>query len=384
MYLNIEPLMLGQKRRPRRVFKNQKTGKFYIIVNKKRRYLKPLTKGGRVLRNIADIQKALKHIKASIKTSLGQPEEQDEKAPSEGKQKPSIIKHRPKNYESILDISANYANKTNNDLVPFIKKHSGRPPGAKNKSTLNKQDEDAAQTMANDENKPSVKQEDVATQPTARIDEDEIKQEPSVKQDESQAKERRRRTKAQIKADEQAKNAIIEEAKQKAIQGMGKKLLPALWSDQINEYFKNQQLFTGTYCIDEIKDIPKQMPQGFIINTAKSTDKAGEHWQAIAISGDSVMFFDSYGDNPDETIIRQLKDKFKQWQLPILMKLKINKIALQAPDTNTCGYFCIKFLDDIFKNKTFAEATEFNIKGDGRIHNETQGEGLIKQQFKLI
>jgi hypothetical protein len=367
MYLNIEPLMLGGKRRPRRVFKNNKTGRFYIIVNKTRKYLKPLTKGGRLLRKIADVQRELKHIKASIKPA----KQYDEIKGDEEKNtnhEPSIIKHRPKNYESILDISSNYANKTNNDLVPFIKKHSGRPPGAKNKDkSIN---ESLVQPMANDN--------------IIEINEDKHKQDDEIK---DATKIRIRRTKTQIQADEQAKNEIIEQAKQKAIQGMGKKLLPPLWSDQITEFFKNQPLFTGTYCIDEITDIPQQIPQGFIINTSKSTDKAGEHWQAIAISDDACMFFDSYGDDPDPIIIKQLKDKFKEWQLPILMKLKINKVALQAPETNTCGFFCIKFLDDIFKGKSFIEATEFNThnkQGDGRTHNEIQGEATINRQFKLI
>lgn len=430
--------MLGGKRRPRRVFKNKKTGRFYIIVNKKRKYLKPLTKDGRVLRKLAEVQRELKHLKASIK-----PAKQYDEAT-----RPNIIKHRPNNYESIMEVSANYGNPSSylqNEDITVIRKRPGRPPGVKNRRTLLeqakdtkdlndvkrlineidkmetedtqyeeqqlKEDEKLARQLEDDEETKGELYEETKGEldaiparsiipaevlPAIVINSNsDLIPKSSIGEQNNEQKEgkkaRRRRTKAQIEADKQAKMAVAEEAKQKAIQGMGKKMFPALWDDQINEYFKNQPLFTGTYCLDEIKNIPNQIPQGFIINTSKSTDKSGEHWQSIAISNDAVMFFDSYGDNPDETIIKQLKDKFKEWQLPILMKLKINKIALQAPDTNTCGYFCIKFLDDIFKNKTFAEATEFNTlkntrnkQGDGKEHNEIQGEATINRQFSLI
>ena len=413
--------MLGGKRRPRRVFKNKKTGRFYIIVNKKRKYLKPLTKDGRLLRKLAEVQKELKHLKASIKPAK-QYDEQDDI-----KHKPNIIKHRPSNYESIMEVSANYGNpssydnlisKSLNEDITVIRKRPGRPPGVKNRRTLLEQAKDTqyeeqqlndVKRLINEIDDLDIKSLDEETKgeldaipaevlparsiipaevlPAIVINStSDLKEEQKDEQKEGK-KARRRRTKAQIEADKQAKNEIIEQAKQKTIQGMGKKMLPALWDDQINEYFKNQQLFTGTYCIDEIKDIPQQIPQGFILNTSKSIDKTGEHWQSIAISNDACMFFDSYGDNPDETIIKQLKDKFKEWQLPILMKLKINKVALQAPDTNTCGYFCIKFLDDIFKGKSFIDATEFNThnkQGDGRTHNEIAGEATINRQFKLI
>ena len=280
--------MLGKKR-PIRVFFDRNTAKFYIIVNKKLRYLKPIKRGSRILRNIPDIQREIMHLKASIKTN-------DITTP--------IKRNLHKNYESIAD------------TMQYITKQR-------------------------------IKEAD----------------EPRYKK----------------RTDEEMLNYRL---------GMGKAMLPALWSDQINNFFKNQPLFTGTYCIDEIKNIPNQIPQGFIINTSRTSDKTGEHWQACMITNDSVMFFDSYGDNPDEIIIKQIKDKIKQWQLPILMKLKINKIALQAPESETCGYFCIKWLDDMFKGKTFTEATEFKqddiIKGDGKTHNEINGENAIKQQFKLI
>lgn len=271
------------KKRPLRVFFDRNTAKFYIIVNKKRRYLKPIKRGSHVIRNIPDIQRQIMHLKASIKTN-------DITSP--------IKRNLHKNYESIAD--------TMQKITKQRKKEADEPRYKK-------------------------------------------------------------------RTDEEMLNYRL---------GMGKAMLPALWSDSINNFFKNQPLFSGTYCIDEIKNIPNQIPQGFIINTSKSTDKSGEHWQAMSILNDSVCFFDSYGDDPDPIILQQINRKIKDWQLPILMKLKINKIALQAPGTETCGYFCIKFLDDIFNGKSFAEATQFD--SDGKVHNEIQGEGLIKEQFKLI
>lgn len=171
-----------------------------------------------------------------------------------------------------------------------------------------------------------------------------------------------------------------------AREGMGKHLLPALWDDQISTFFKDQPDFTGVYSIDEVKNIPKQIPQGFIINTAKH-DQDGEHWQAVYISPDSVEFYDSYGDKPDRILIKQLKKKLEEWKTPTMMKFKVNNIAAQNNESETCGYFSIRFLDERFRGVPFNEATRFKTpKQGGRkvIDMTIKGEGTIKKEFSLI
>jgi hypothetical protein len=168
-------------------------------------------------------------------------------------------------------------------------------------------------------------------------------------------------------------------------------MLPALWNDQIDQFFKDQPLFTGTYAVDEIKDIPKQIPQGFIINTAKH-DKPGEHWQGIYITEDSVEFYDSYGDKPDRSVIRDIKNKLEEWQVPTMMKFKVNNVAGQKDDTDTCGYFAMRFLDERFHGVPFDQVTRFvtpslgSQQQGGRkiVHLEDKGEDKIKKEFALI
>ena len=167
-------------------------------------------------------------------------------------------------------------------------------------------------------------------------------------------------------------------------------LLPALWNDQIDKFFKDQPLFTGTYSIDEVKDIPKQIPQGFIINTAKH-NRPGEHWQAVYISPDAVEFYDSYGDKPDTILVKQIKQKLEEWHVPTMMKFKINNVAGQNDSSDTCGYFAMRFLDERFHDVPFDQVTRFvtpalHGQQGGRkiVHLEGKGEGTIKKEFQLI
>ena len=174
------------------------------------------------------------------------------------------------------------------------------------------------------------------------------------------------------------------------MEGYGRRT--ALWNDQIDEFFKHEPQFSGTYAMDEVKDIPKQIPQGFVVNTANH-NKAGEHWQAVYITPDSVEFYDSYGDQPDAALVKQIKRKLLEWHVPVLLKWKVNKIGAQKDNTSTCGYFAMRFLDERFRGVPFTKATRFESRSDeadkapdtkGVKHEEAAGEAAIKKEFDLI
>ena len=178
-----------------------------------------------------------------------------------------------------------------------------------------------------------------------------------------------------------------QESQPSDIDGSGKKqALSALWNYQIDAFFKNEPKFTGTYSIDEIKDIPKQIPQGFIINTAPS-NKPGEHWVACYISEDSIEYYDPFGEKPPAEFIKQIKQKLENREVPHMMKMKINTIKGQNDDTDHCGYFCLRFLQERFEGTPFKDATRFKkpqAGGHKIVDLSEKGEESIKKEFSLI
>jgi len=157
---------------------------------------------------------------------------------------------------------------------------------------------------------------------------------------------------------------------------------PALWSDEIEDYFKGNPEFAGVFSVDEMNYLPKkELPFGFVVNMSKA-DEPGTHWCSVWITPDSVEYYDPTGEDPPDILIKGIKKKLNEWQTPILMKFKVNKVKGQNNSTNNCGYFAIRFLDERMAGKSFAAATRF--ESDGIVNMQKIGEGAIKKEFKLI
>jgi len=157
---------------------------------------------------------------------------------------------------------------------------------------------------------------------------------------------------------------------------------PALWSDEIEDYFKGNPEFAGVFSVDEMKYLPKkELPFGFVVNMSKA-DEPGTHWCSVWITPDSIEYYDPTGEDPPDILVKGIKKKLNEWQIPILMKFKVNKVKGQNNSTNNCGYFAIRFLDERMAGKSFAAATRF--ESDGVVNMQKSGEAAIKKEFKLI
>jgi hypothetical protein len=163
--------------------------------------------------------------------------------------------------------------------------------------------------------------------------------------------------------------------------GYGKNVLPALYSDQIQEFFEDDPQFSGVIAADEVKDLPTSLPMGFIMNL-DPRDQPGSHWVACYINGDSVEYFDPLADPPTADFKKQIKTLLKKMNLPIMLKFKVNKIAQQHGGSYKCGYHSIRFLDDRFNNIDFPLASRF--EPDKKINNSKEGEKIISEEFDLI
>jgi hypothetical protein len=160
--------------------------------------------------------------------------------------------------------------------------------------------------------------------------------------------------------------------------GTGKRL-PALWSDEIEDFFEDDKKFPhfgGVISADQINLLPKKLPIGFIMNLDTS-DMDGSHWIAVYINGDSVEYFDPLADPPTESFKRDIKKYLEDMKVPILMKFKVNKIKQQSDSTPHCGFFAIKFLTDRFDGIPYPWTTRY-------VTNVKKGEEELKKEFDYI
>ena len=161
--------------------------------------------------------------------------------------------------------------------------------------------------------------------------------------------------------------------------GKSDKKLPALYDDEIESFFADETKyphFGGVIAADEIKSLPKKLPIGFVMNLDKS-NQPGSHWVAVYINGDSVEYFDPLADPPSDQFKKDIKKYLESMHVPILMKLKINKVAQQGGSTNTCGFHTIRFLDDRFAGIPYSWSTRYE-------NNAKEGEQKIKNEFSYI
>ena len=84
-----------------------------------------------------------------------------------------------------------------------------------------------------------------------------------------------------------------------------------------------------------------------IINLDEYSD-IGTHWVALHVNNSNVTYFDSFGV---EHILKEIKAFIKK------KNIKINIFRIQAYDSVMCRYFCIGFIDFMFKEKTLTGYT---------------------------
>ena len=85
----------------------------------------------------------------------------------------------------------------------------------------------------------------------------------------------------------------------------------------------------------------------YIINLDESSD-IGTHWVALWVNYNNVIYFDSFGvGHIPKEIIKSIDNR----------NIKTNIFRIQAYDSIMCGYFCIGFIDFMFKGKSLTDYT---------------------------
>ena len=112
---------------------------------------------------------------------------------------------------------------------------------------------------------------------------------------------------------------------------------------EIEKYYEHEPRFNGVFSRD---NLPKKMRDGVYVINLDEYKEVGTHWIALFCEKNEIVYFDSFGvEHIPEKIIEFIENK----------RVKANIFRLQAYDSIMCGYFCIGFINFMFKGKTLTE-----------------------------
>ena len=102
-------------------------------------------------------------------------------------------------------------------------------------------------------------------------------------------------------------------------------------------------------------NLPNKIKDGaYIINLDEYSD-IGTHWVALYLNNNDITYFDSFAV---EHIPKEIKIFIKN------KNIKTNIFRIQAYDSIMCGYFCIRFINFMFKGKTLTDYTNLFSPND--------------------
>ena len=148
-----------------------------------------------------------------------------------------------------------------------------------------------------------------------------------------------------------------------------------LSTDEIDAMMRSfpRNAYLGTYPANFMKFLPERLPKvfSFVMNTDQA-GKPGKHWVAVRVDtrNDNVVeYYDSFGEEPSKHFMKQLNKLVNKLDVPVYLKLKINRIKDQNVNTNNCGWHAMSFIIDRNLGHPFRECTGFDDSqnGEGRI-----------------
>ena len=116
---------------------------------------------------------------------------------------------------------------------------------------------------------------------------------------------------------------------------------------------------------------PHNHKQALFIYNLEPSYMIGSHWVATYVKNGIINYFDSFGMPPFQEIVNHAKRKN--------MTLVHQSDQIQNLMTTTCGYFCLYFLNEMSKGRSYYDSMKvFNI------HNTMKNEKYIENYFKII
>ena len=116
---------------------------------------------------------------------------------------------------------------------------------------------------------------------------------------------------------------------------------------------------------------PHNHKQALSIYNLEPSYMSGSHWVATYVKNGIINYFDSFGMPPFQEIVNHAKRKN--------MTLLHQSDQIQNLMTTTCGYFCLYFLNEMSKGRSYYDLLKvFNS------HNTMENEKYIENYFKII
>ena len=116
---------------------------------------------------------------------------------------------------------------------------------------------------------------------------------------------------------------------------------------------------------------PHNHKQALFIYNLEPSYMSGSHWVATYVKNGVINYFDSFGMPPFQEIVNHAKRKN--------MTLLHQSDQIQNLMTTTCGYFCLYFLNEMSKGRSYYDLLKvFNS------HNTMENEKYIENYFKII
>ena len=123
------------------------------------------------------------------------------------------------------------------------------------------------------------------------------------------------------------------------------------------KYYEHESIFNSVYSRDNLSKIKDGE---YIINIDDDSD-IDTHWVALWVNN-NVTYFDSFGvGHMPKEIIKFMENR----------NIKTNIFRIQAYDSIMCGYFCIGFIDFVFKGKSLTDYTNLFSPNDFKRNDDT-------------
>ena len=119
------------------------------------------------------------------------------------------------------------------------------------------------------------------------------------------------------------------------------------------KYYENKSRFNSVYSRD---NLPNKTKDGAYVIKLDEYSDIGTHWIALYVKKNDSTYFDSFGV---EHIPKEIKAFINRPSSSASQNrnIKTNIFRIQAYDSIMCRYFCIGFIDFMFKGKTLTEYT---------------------------
>ena len=114
---------------------------------------------------------------------------------------------------------------------------------------------------------------------------------------------------------------------------------------EIQAYYENKPRFIGVYSRD---NLPDKIKNGAYVISLDEYSDIGTHWTSLYVNNKTVIYFDSFGI---EHIPKEVKKFIGN------RNIITNIYRIQNYDSIMCGYFCIGFIDYMFKSKSLTNYT---------------------------